>query len=311
MSFSERHKDILMLLGGALALLFLVWLFYLRGNSARAEADDKKYQGEISGNISKYANKGKAAMVDKMHRDFSLADKNLEAAYEKMQKRMLWRFPEKLIPDDAMPQTYVRMRLRDERDYAARQLSTVKSIYLNTQAQLLGMELPTDVQEERSVDEAWMRQIIVLRRFIDVLLALPEEKPGEQPVLAIHELRPLRPLNTGTPPEFLREHPVEARLQMTLGGLSRLLAAFSTDKDSMHAVRLLEISAAPEERQTRFSRNEDRKKLERRTWFTHYYAVHLIVASVEALNDQEQAEQKAAAEQKSGNSQAIRRPLLH
>lgn len=294
MSFSEKHKNILMILGGFLFFLLGAWLFYLRGNAAAIAEADKQYEKQMVKEIEKLANKNSPALVEKLASDFRMANQELDANFKKVAAEVLWKFTTPLIPADAMPQTYVRMRLRDERDYAARQLSTVKNIKLHPAAQLLGMDLPADVGESLRVDEAWMRQILVMRRFIDVILSLPEEKANEQPVLSISILRPLPPVNTGTPPAFLREHPVEAEMQITMSGLIRLLSACAKT-ETMHNVRYLGISADPVARQTRFVRQRDLPTLSIKDWFTHYYTVRIIVSSVEALTAEEQKQQKGPA----------------
>ncbi|MBP5233322.1 MAG: hypothetical protein J6333_07940 [Planctomycetes bacterium] len=305
MSFTEKHKTILTLLGGFLLLLFLVWLFYLRGNASRTAEDNAHYRKQISANIEKFTNKNATALVSKLSADYAAATEELGQRFKAVSESVLWKFPVPLIPADAMPQSYVRVRLRDERDYAARQLSTVKNIRLSASAKQLGMDLPADVSSETlKVDEGWMRQILVVRRFVDVLLSLPEEKPNEQPILAIDLLRPLPPVDTGTPPAFLREHPVEVTMQMTMGGLMRLLAACSQDK-TMHVIRSLEISSDPEERLSRFGRRDDPEKKVQNRWFTHYHTVHLVVASVEALDGKEKEKAAAAKPVQTGPRRAI------
>lgn len=305
MSFTEKHKTILMLLGGFLLLLFLVWLFYLRGNASATADADEDYRKQVSKDIEQYTNKNATALVSKLAADYAAATAELDQRFKDVSERILWKFPTPLIPPDAMPQSHVRVRLRDERDYAARQLSTVKNIRLSASAKQLGMDLPADVSNETlAKDELWMRQILVVRRFVDVLLSLPEEKPNEQPILAIDLLRPLPPVETGTPPAFLREHPVEVTMQMTMGGLMRLLAACSQDK-TMHVVRSLEISSDPEERLSRFGRRDDPEKQVQNRWFTHYHTVHLVVASVEALGGKEKEQAAPAKPVNAGPRRAI------
>ena len=142
MSFTEKHKTILTLLGGFLLLLFLVWLFYLRGNASRTAEDDAHYRKQISANIEKFTNKNATALVSKLSADYAAATEELGQRFKAVSESVLWKFPVPLIPADAMPQSYVRVRLRDERDYAARQLSTVKNIRLSAEhAPVISIEI--------------------------------------------------------------------------------------------------------------------------------------------------------------------------
>ena len=318
MPFSEKHRQILMVLGGGVMLLFLVWLFYLRGNANRTAREEANFNGEISKNIKKYADKNATAAVSELAEDYRKATKELQNKYQETGKKFLFPtltaeqtakqkdavgFPTPLIPAEVIPQNHVRIRLRDERDYAARILGTTNRIAMSEQAQTLGMDLPAELQETELVDENWMRQIITLRRFVDCL----QELKSEEHLQAIDELRPLPAVTTGTPPEFLREYPVEARLRLTHEGLTKLLAMFSQKKHA-HGVRFLEISSAAPDRDSSIHVIKDDKKQKRIFKPHHYFSVHLVVATIEEITtDAEKSDSRPRPAEKP----RIKKPILH
>ncbi len=294
MPFYERHRHLIMILGGFLLLLGALRLFLLGDYYETAVRMDREFDGEIQKRIEKLCNTSAPALVDYLNRQYENANVELERRLEALEQQRHFEFASEkkpLIPESMHAPTYVRQQLRLARDDMDKKLGTFKRVQLGDEAKTLGMNLPEETDETVKRDLEWMRQIIALRRFVDALLEVPEDPQDKPALLALHTIKPLDTVKTGTPPTFMREYRVEAEITISLNGLMRLLQIFSRPK-TFHVVQAVDVRSTPE---VRLSDQHQTVPPNRRTgklWYSHYYRVRLRVATLTIMSEKDQEKER-------------------
>ncbi len=293
MPFWERHRDAMIVLAAFFGLLFLLWIFFLRGYDAgkiKADKDLKNLEKDIS------AFCGAGVEVTELQRRVTLANKQLEESIAELGELLYRKFPDPLIPPDwaARPQQYTRIRLQDLKDYVSREAVTKRGLSLTDDALTLGFALPEESTEKPEQDVVWLQQMDVIMRVLDLALSVTVGEQDTQDLLGITSVKALAPLATGARNElFMIEYPVELKLRITLAGLMKLLAKCS-DKETFHVVQSLEILSSPENRVGRLYEKTvtDAEGKKQANWYSHYYSVSLRLAALTRSAKPEKKEQK-------------------
>ena len=172
------------------------------------------------------------------------------------------------------------------------------------------MDLPDEVTEDLETDYEWMRQILVLRRVCDLLLALKSKDPQEPVMLAIDSIRPLPSENCGAPSNYVREYPVELVMDISLEGLSQFLQKSSLPK-TLQIIRAVQLKSDPHSRRSRHFHSRSLITKKGKEWYSHYYRVRIVCAT--AVPFTEKQRKQAIKNTSSAKTQRVRRalPLPH
>lgn len=302
MSFWETHRQTLGVIGGFAGLLFLLWLFFLRGYAYETRTRIEAFEKEKETRERLCPEEG--TQVRFLRLMYETSNRKLEQRRADLIERLNFDFSEAEIPKNEIRnrQIYVRKQLKTLRDYASVEVETNRRIEMSDAAAGLGFSIPPDHSELRETDEMWLRQMVAVRRVIDRLLSVHEEPDGTKNILRIHSIRPETPVTEDPPCGFIEEYPVFIELHMRLEGVMRLVQSCSRPGDWM-VVRSFEIVSEPVDRETlhvdnkALAKKEDREKYER--WYAHYYRVRLTLATP-VLADPDKAEKAKPESDKRG-----------
>lgn len=244
MNFWDLHRNMIYVLVGFVLVYGVLRLFLLGGLYETAATERSKYESRIQPAIKKYTPANKTARVAELIASFRAANATLDASLNEMNGFFTPPFPKPLVPetiDEA--ESFVRVERDKRRDEFIRQAESAKGWALSEQAQTLGLVLPEAYGRNMEQVEIWMRQLIVLERFYNMLLELPDDRYGTPPIVSVEYLRPL-PRRKAGGEKFMDEYPIDAELYMTEAGALRLLQACA-DKKSLHVVHQFELDSAP------------------------------------------------------------------
>jgi len=308
MSFTERHRHLLFVLGAAAFLWFAVWLFFLRDYAREAERLAQEFEtGRAERERLCPADTGRPVAL--LLTGFDTANRGLDTAFAALKERLHFRFAEPILPESerGRPQMYARNRRDQLRDWLLREAETKRQIRVAPEAAGLGLVLPDELTETKEADEVWLRQMAVLQRAIELLLRISEEKDAQgerrRHLAAILAIRPLSPVRTGPAPAFLEEYPAEIEALLTLRGVTRLLALCSAP-ETFHVVQNLEVLAR--ERESAPMRREDAGAKVIETWHDHFYRVRLRLAALTVV-----AEEKKKPEASGAPAGGVYVPIPH
>jgi len=303
MPFWEEHKNILIVAGSFLGLLFLCWLVMLRGYAYEAAQRQEAYEKDFKGKIEKLCPET-GQKVEILKIAFDKANQEIEAAIGMLgeqlrakdmkvveldeNKKFLPRFNEPLIPEEETRrrQLFVRDQYKILKDYIVVEAETKRRIVVSDEARGLGMVLPDENLHSETVEQnkEWIRQMTAVYRAFDALMRVHEEEEKErgiklQNVAEVVRIQPQPHIKTGTAAEnFLIEYPVKLSVEITLRGLMKLLRLCS-EPETFHIVRGMKILSDAQGRQSReMKRRISATQGER--WYEHYYRVDLELASM-------------------------------
>ncbi len=294
MSLWEQHKQIFIVAGTFLAALFLIWLFVLRGYAHEVSSKRKAYEEELEDQREKLCPE-EGPKVAILQTAYEKANQALTKELETLGEQLRFEFEEPLIPEKEKRrrQLFVRDQLDKLKDYVALEVETKRQrrIELSEQASTLGFTMPNDLNESQERDLIWLQQMAVVRRVVDTLMQVYEEKDEArgitiQHLLGILRIQPRPPVKTGTQREkFVMEYPVELELLITLRGLMKLLDLCSAE-ESFHIVQRLNVISKPESRVSKLAKRKLSATRGER-WYTHYYRVELILAAMTLFEEEE------------------------
>ncbi len=293
MPFWEEHKKILIVTGGFLVMLFLLWLFMLRGYAYEADNYRKDYEKKIKAMRAKFCpDNGQRVEILKLA--FTKANKELEKSLAKLGDKLALKFKEPMIPRRQLShrQLFVRNEYSKLKEYVIKQAESNRRIRLSENVDKLGMNIPNQYSESLDQDIEWLRQMAVIRRMFDILMRVHEEKDvirkGKvtRNLVEISLIRPLAPDKTGSDTEkFIMEYPVDLEVVITLRGLMRLLRLCST-AESFHIVRSLTIQSDPANRDSTREKRKVTPTLGEK-WYVHHYRVNLTLAAMSMIKEAE------------------------
>ncbi|MBN2711416.1 MAG: hypothetical protein JXR97_03145 [Planctomycetes bacterium] len=303
MSFWERHRDICVVIGAFLGLLFILWLFLMRGNASETASALADFKNNEKRRESFCPEQGTKVQV--LEKVLETSNEKLSERLKELKAKLNYDFSKALIPPDHMPnrQVYVRNQYDLLKQYFLQEMESKRDIKLDDKTLGLGMVIPEETTEPLSRDELWMKQFVTLRRVMDLLLSIHEEQDGTRNILSITSIKPLAPMQGEEVQEFIREFPVEVELNIRMTGILSLLDKCSKSGDYF-VLQALEIDSSPKGRQARKLNNkqyaEKNKLKEFESWYGHYHKVKLVLAA-EMLTDPAKSEDKTK-NKNNGNS---------
>ncbi len=296
MNYWDLHRRILTVGAALLGLSFLLWLFYLRGLASASAQLDTDFKDSLTKEIDEYCAKT-GWSVSELQSRLEKANAALTERLEKRKQELGFKFSAPLIPEEqrARPQPYVRTQLRSLRDYLEVEAVSKRNIELGDNAHGLGFEIPDIMEEDLERDEEWLRQMEVMRRFIDLLFSV-HQPAGERSwnIARITALRPLPPVLTGPEPCFMREYPLEAELLITLRGLLDLLGRCSRP-ETFHVIQALEVESDPLRRCSQPFVYDDAAAKIRHRWHEHYLPVRIKLSALTLVEVSAEEQSTAAA----------------
>ena len=148
MPFWEEHKKILIVGGGFLAMLFLLWLFVLRGYAHETQSYNTNYEKKIKAERAKFCpDNGQRVKILKLA--FAKSNKKLEQSLTEVGNKLAFQFKAPMIPKRQIShrQLFVRNEYSKLKEYVIVQAVSNREIKLPKEAEQLGMNIPDQYSE--------------------------------------------------------------------------------------------------------------------------------------------------------------------
>ncbi len=313
MRFWEEYRFLIGVAGGFLFLWLVAHLVFFGPHAEAVQQIHEDTESAVGDDLERFFPESGGTKIRLLQKIYDQRNAELSDRLQVLVERLSRPFPDPLYPPEKEPllRQHVREEYRQLRERLLRQAGNRGVAFSEQAALLLGNELPDTFEESRAQDLSWLRQMLLVREFVELTLNVSEEPDGGPAnLLEIVRLAPGSGGPAGPVPTFFDSHPLEAELVLSLPGLVRLLETFS-QPGAFYAVHEVTILADAPQRDARRHRHPpialpDGGKL-LRTETTHYYTVRLRLARLVA-NDVEKAKDEPAPSEAKDEAEAPERP---